>query len=255
MQKFWWLLLFGFFVFGCTAQGSDLLRNSANTAMPAPTVVPTELPPSPFAPSTSAIESADIPMPNPSSTSEPSQAFLPGQEVLTFAPGEPGWYVVNDTVMGGISQSQVEILPNSVLRFAGSMSLENNGGFASVRSDWALVNLQGNDGVLIRVNGDGKSYRFRLRTTETGQDVSYNALFPTVEGRWNTIYIPFASMVPTYRGFEVDVAALDPATISSLGFMLSDKQEGDFELQVDWIRAVSEKALEEWQNEANDASS
>jgi hypothetical protein len=50
-------------------------------------------------------------------------------------------------------------------------------------------------------------------------------------------------MVPTYRGFVMNVDQLDNANISSFGFMLSDKQPGEFGLQVDWIRAVSQEEL------------
>jgi hypothetical protein len=38
----------------------------------------------------------------------------------------------------------------------------------------------------------------------------------------------------------MDVGRLDTTSIASFGFMLSDKQPGEFELQVDWIRAISE---------------
>jgi hypothetical protein len=41
----------------------------------------------------------------------------------------------------------------------------------------------------------------------------------------------------------MNVEPLDPASIGSFGFMLSDKQPGEFDLQVDWIRAVTEEAL------------
>lgn len=187
-------------------------------------------------------------MPDNSPTPQLSGDSLPGTEIINFTPGEPSWFIVNDTVMGGVSRSEALILPADILLFTGSMSLDNNGGFASVRSDWAPLDLGDADGVLLRVLGDGKDYRFRVRTTEAGQDVTYNALFPTEPGTWTVVYVPFANMVPTYRGFTVDVPAIDPATIRSFGFMLSDKQEGDFELQVDWIRAVTEAALAEFEN-------
>jgi hypothetical protein len=50
-------------------------------------------------------------------------------------------------------------------------------------------------------------------------------------------------MVPTYFGYIVDVGRLDTRNIGSFGFMLSDKQPGEFDLQVDWIRAISEEDL------------
>jgi monofunctional biosynthetic peptidoglycan transglycosylase len=121
------------------------------------------------------------------------------------------------------------------------MSLENNGGFASVRSEWQELDLSNHDGILLRVLGDGKSYRLRIRTATTDRRVSYNALFETIPNEWQLVYIPFKEMVPTSFGYAVDAGPLDSANIGSFGLMLSDKQPGEFELLVDWMRAVSEK--------------
>ena len=177
--------------------------------------------------------------------------MLPGAEIFGFEGNEPGWYTVDDNVMGGVSSSTVEILEPGVLVFTGRMSLENNGGFSSVRSEWSPTNLSRADGVLLRVAGDGKLYRLRIRSTQTGRDISYNASFETVPDTWKVIYIPFDLMMPTFRGFLMDVGTLDPATIASFGFMLSDKQPGEFGLRVDWIRAVSEEELRTYAGEAS----
>jgi monofunctional biosynthetic peptidoglycan transglycosylase len=168
---------------------------------------------------------------------------LPGIEIFNFGSGEPIWYTVDDRVMGGVSRSTVEIIDSDILRFSGTMSLDSNGGFSSARSDWKPINLDGFDGILLRVLGDGNMYRLRIRTAETGSDISYNAIFETSLEEWQLVYIPFQEMVPTYRGFVMNVEPLDPASIGSFGFMLSDKQPGEFDLQVDWIRAVTEEAL------------
>ena len=169
---------------------------------------------------------------------------LPGREIFSFVAGEPIWYTVDDVVIGGVSNSHVDIIEFNILFFSGSMSLENNGGFSSVRSDWNIIDLSGFDGVLLRVLGDGKVYRLRIRTEETGGDIAYNGAFGTTPEKWIQVYIPFANMVPTYRGIVMDVGPLDVTSIGSFGLMLSDKQEGDFELQVDWIRAVSKEELQ-----------
>jgi monofunctional biosynthetic peptidoglycan transglycosylase len=169
--------------------------------------------------------------------------FLPGTEIFAFGEREPGWYTLDDNVMGGVSNSTVEITDTGILSFSGNMSLENNGGFSSVRSEWYPINLTNADGVLLRVLGDGKLYRLRIRSESTGNSIAYNANFETTPENWNLVYIPFSSMVPTYFGNIVDVGRLDTRNIGSFGFMLSDKQPGEFDLQVDWIRAISEDDL------------
>ena len=44
------------------------------------------------------------------------------------------WHAIDDRVMGGISQSRLKHEPASHAVFEGEVSLEQNGGFASVRS-------------------------------------------------------------------------------------------------------------------------
>ena len=50
-----------------------------------------------------------------------------------------GWKVVNDDVMGGVSQGATQAAKN-VMVFEGNISLENNGGFSSVqmKGKWNL---------------------------------------------------------------------------------------------------------------------
>ena len=175
--------------------------------------------------------------------SAPTSPSLPGIPLFTFAGGEPRWYTVDDNVMGGISSSTVAVAEPDVLAFAGSMSLENNGGFASARSEWQTVDLSNTDGILLRVLGDGNAYRLRIRTDTTDRNISYNALFETTPNQWQIVYVPYAEMVPTYFGYVMDVGPLDQSNIGSFGLMLSDNQPGEFELYVDWMRAVSDEEL------------
>jgi monofunctional biosynthetic peptidoglycan transglycosylase len=170
----------------------------------------------------------------------------PGIPLFDFEGPEPAWYTVNDDVMGGVSESLVTVDTNTKrLSFSGDLSLDNNGGFASTRSQWTTYNLDGFDGIALRVRGDGNTYRFRIRTEQTGPEIAYTSLFTTQPGIWQEVYIPFSEMVPLYRGFVVNAAgALNPESIRSFGLMLSDKQEGTFSLEVDWINAVAENKVE-----------
>ncbi len=171
------------------------------------------------------------------------QQNLPGVLLFDFQPGVPPWNSVDDNVMGGVSSSGGRITEDGTLLFSGTMSLENNGGFASLRSPWNPIDLSGKDGLLIRVLGDGQLYRLRVRTSDIGREISYNSFFETVNGEWVAVYLPFETMVPTLRGFRVPTGELNPASVTGLGLMLSDKQPGEFALEVDWIRAVEEEKL------------
>lgn len=160
--------------------------------------------------------------------------------LFEFSDREPAWLTVDDNVMGGISQSEVQVDANSgLLTFAGTVSLENNGGFASARSQPMSYDLGSFDGIALRVRGDGQAYRFRVYSEETGRDIAYTAIFETEADAWTEVTIRFSDMVPLYRGFVVNQAGpLNPEMIRSFGLMISDKQQGEFKLEVDWINAV-----------------
>ncbi|MEM7115125.1 MAG: CIA30 family protein [Chloroflexota bacterium] len=180
--------------------------------------------------------------PNHEATKSPLMTPTPDPTLIlfNFIDGEPTWYTVNDDVMGGVSRSSVSVnSETAVLNFSGNVSLENNGGFASIRSRAKEYNLSAFDGITIRVRGDGNTYRFRIRTEKTGPDISYTSIFETEANMWQEVFIPFADMVPLYRGFVVrDAGLLDPATIRSFGLMMTDKQEGEFMLEVEQIIAT-----------------
>lgn len=71
------------------------------------------------------------------------------------------WEVTNDGVMGGISQGTWYQEDDYVV-FEGDVSLENNGGFSSVRVGFRPVDLSAYDGIVLRVRGDGQKYAFGL---------------------------------------------------------------------------------------------
>jgi NADH dehydrogenase [ubiquinone] 1 alpha subcomplex assembly factor 1 len=148
------------------------------------------------------------------------------------------WIIVNDGVMGGLSQSGIALSGNNTAIFSGTLSLENNGGFSSVRTRPYSYNLEGYDGITLRIKGDGRTYQFRLRTDERFDGYAYRSLFETTLDRWMEVRIPFAQCVPVFRGRILsDVGPLVPQQIQQIGFLIADKQEGPFRLEIDWIKA------------------
>jgi len=148
------------------------------------------------------------------------------------------WQVVNDDVMGGVSSSRFEVT-NGMAVFRGEVSLENNGGFASVRSRPAPHDLKGCDAFVIRVRGDGRRYKFTARTDRTFDSAIYQLTFATKKGAWEEHRLLMRDFVPTFRGRVLTgEPPLDPASVTSLGFLISDKQEGPFRLEIAWIKAV-----------------
>lgn len=152
------------------------------------------------------------------------------------------WRIVNDTVMGGISRSNVSRTDAETWIFAGHLSLENNGGFASTRTEPALSDLSAFDGIALRIRGDGRTYQLRLRTDDRGDGVAYKAEFETVAGEWSEVRLPFSTFEPTWRGRRVpDAPPLNTSRVRQLGLLLGDKRQADFRLEIDWIRGMNKE--------------
>jgi len=146
------------------------------------------------------------------------------------------WRVVNDGVMGGISQSNIYLNEVSNIIFAGNVSLENNGGFASIRMGYDGSQLKETTKFLLRVKGDGNIYKFRLNMS--GSYANYSADFKTVKDQWVDIVIPIENFKPYYFGRSTRAPKLKVHRVNSLGILISDKQAGNFALEIEYIRAL-----------------
>jgi monofunctional biosynthetic peptidoglycan transglycosylase len=163
---------------------------------------------------------------------------VPPYLVFSFALAEAcaGWHSIDDGVMGGVSHSAVGCAAGALV-FSGTVSLENNGGFASIRSPAARYDLSGAGGVALRVKGDGKTYKLNLKADAGFDGVQYQAAFAT-SGQWEEVRLPWSAFEPRFRGRPVrDAPPLDPARIASFGLLISDRQSGPFRLEVERIEA------------------
>ncbi len=168
----------------------------------------------------------------------------PDNEILltdfTSDTADLGWYVLNDNVMGGRSEGSFEE-QRATLVFTGNTNTRG-GGFSSIRTRAMQLDLSGQAGIRLYVNGDGRRYTWRLTTNASwrGRQVSYWADFETRNGSWTTVDIPFSRFIPRFRGYELNGPALDPGRITSMGLMIYDSQDGPFEISLASVRAYSE---------------
>ncbi|KAF7765923.1 hypothetical protein PUND_a1673 [Pseudoalteromonas undina] len=152
----------------------------------------------------------------------------------TEANANARWYVVNDSVMGGISNSQV-LQNDGNLVFTGNVSLANNGGFASIRTPLDVKN-QNITKIVLRVKGDGQTYQLRLRTNEYMDGAAYTHSFSTTKSEWLNIEFLPEDFQLTYRGRLLEQQpTISFKEIKQLGFMIAGKQAGKFRLEVERI--------------------
>ncbi|MHB1148008.1 MAG: CIA30 family protein [Lutibacter sp.] len=143
------------------------------------------------------------------------------------------WKIVNDAVMDGRSGSKFHINEEGHGIFKGTVSLENNGGFASLRHRFIRKNIQGYEKVMLHLKGDGTRYQFRAKTNKEDQQ-AYISYFQTT-GEWQTIEIMLSALEPTFRGRKLNMPNFPAEELQEVGFMIGNKVHENFELVIDKI--------------------
>lgn len=149
---------------------------------------------------------------------------------------EDKWRIVNDGVMGGLSSSKTVIKDDKIV-FSGNVSLENNGGFASLRSPVKDYNFEKFAGLEIKIKGDGKRYGVSMKETTYFNGYFYTTSFETKKDEWIVVQIPFNEFKLYYYGKETNSSKKIPLNnIKEISFLIGDKQEGNFITKVDYIK-------------------
>jgi hypothetical protein len=135
------------------------------------------------------------------------------------------WQPVNDGVMGGVSEGKFKITDKKTMDFFCKLSLENNGGFASVRTSAKKLGLEKGDTIVARVRGDGREYSLNLYLNKPLIAFSYRATVQTKKDEWIEVKVPLDKFEATSFGRVVkEAGAVKPEEVNALGFMLSDKK-------------------------------
>jgi hypothetical protein len=143
------------------------------------------------------------------------------------------WHAIDDRVMGGVSKSTLRGDPAGYAVFEGEVSLERNGGFASVRCSPGERGLPGAQACLIELRGGNKQFKLSLLTDDGFDSLNYQASFAPTGPDWQTARLPLAEFRASFRGREVPGAPpLDPARIRQVGLMIAARQSGAFALDI-----------------------
>lgn len=148
------------------------------------------------------------------------------------------WRIVDDDVMGGRSNGDFSISEEGHGVFSGYISLENNGGFSSVRYGMSDFPVAENSTFRIRLKGDGKTYQFRIKHNRR-YEYSYIHEFKT-SGGWQVIEIPVDNMYPVYRGRRLDRPNFNYNTMEELAFLIGNGRPESFRLIIDKIELIAE---------------
>ena len=143
------------------------------------------------------------------------------------------WRIIDDGVMGGLSQGKFSIDADGNGVFEGAVSLENNGGFSSVRYQSDKIKVTKVSKVRIRLKGDGKEYQFRIKD-KTSSYYSYITTFKT-SGNWETITIQLSYLYPSFRGRTLDLPNFKSDSFEEIVFLIGNKKNESFQLLLDKI--------------------
>jgi hypothetical protein len=155
------------------------------------------------------------------------------------------WFRLDDGVMGGQSESLHEAVDveddssSQKLHFKGTINT-SGGGFASVRANLTAGLLTSStSGMIIRIKGDGKTYKFLLSegNRNAGSPISrlptWQIDLPTqVSGdndEWQEVVVPFDKLAPSWGGRAQSRPSeeeklkhkFDPTSMREVGIMLS----------------------------------
>ena len=146
------------------------------------------------------------------------------------------WIVVDDTVMGGRSSSQFNLNSKGFGVFNGAVSLENNGGFSSVRYQFKKTEVKKYTKIKLRLKGDGKNYQFRVKNNSRDY-YSYISTFSTTND-WQNVEIALKDMYPSFRGRRLNTPNFSHDFIEQIVFLIGNKKNEDFKLIIDTIELI-----------------
>lgn len=143
------------------------------------------------------------------------------------------WVIVDDVVMGGKSNGSFQLNKEGNGVFSGKVSLENNGGFSSLRYSFMEKNVKGHTKAILKIKGDGKAYQFRLKSNSTDRHSYISTFQTTVE--WQTIEIKLKDMYPAFRGNKLNFPNYPINILEEIAFLIGNKKEESFQLEIDSI--------------------
>ncbi|SEP79396.1 Complex I intermediate-associated protein 30 (CIA30) [Neolewinella agarilytica] len=144
------------------------------------------------------------------------------------------WSTVDDTVMGGRSDGHFRLNEEGHGEYSGRVSLENNGGFSSLRYRMPTIRIEGKTKVRLRLRGDGKRYQFRVKTSDNDRH-SYVAYFET-SGEWEEVVLDLKALAPQFRGRPLNMENYPAEMLSEMAILIGNKKEQTFKLELDWLR-------------------
>lgn len=182
---------------------------------------------------------------------KPSEVLKPNSVIWSSDSNIRGleWAPLDDVVMGGASESTIDIGTQFAGIWKGFVTTENNGGFAGIRTKLMSPPLDCSAcrGVVLKVKGDGQRYKFIARDDEDWNGVAWSLSFDTRNDKWIEVKIPFTQLKPTkfartvilpdgYNSKSMSAIQLTLSKFEYDGDLNPSFKEGSFLLELDSVK-------------------
>lgn len=149
------------------------------------------------------------------------------------------WRIVNDAVMGGLSTSGITENKNSIL-FKGETSLDNNGGFASMRTLIEKDSLKDCTTMTIRFKSSStdRTFGLSLKTSQRYYIPYHKFTFSPKTNDWEELKVNITEF-KHYRISEIigENMPLDVLSeVFNIALIVSDTKAGPFDIEIDFIK-------------------
>jgi hypothetical protein len=139
--------------------------------------------------------------------------------------------------MGGVSEATMDY-GNTAVVIKGFVSLQNRGGFVSIKSGWGKLNLSSFKVVKITFRSTRQQYAFTLENSRKWYEPAYKHSFGAVKiNTWETVYLKLDDFteesIGTPTGNKVSGTILE--NVIRIGISTNEKREGPFQLEIDSI--------------------
>ena len=150
------------------------------------------------------------------------------------------WEILRDNVMGGVSAAQIEYSASSVI-VKGYVSLENRGGFVSIKSYFGKLDLSSFKTVKITFRSSKQKYAFTLENSRRWYQPAYKHAFSAKEiNKWETVLLDLNNIeeevIGQPTGMKANKSILE--TILRIGISTNEKREGPFQLEIESIEFI-----------------
>jgi NADH dehydrogenase [ubiquinone] 1 alpha subcomplex assembly factor 1 len=150
------------------------------------------------------------------------------------------WVMISDNIMGGVSKSKLEYTENTMI-LTGTLSLDNFGGFASVKTRFGQYDISPFQGVKIKFKASNQKFAFTLEDNNIWTFPNYKgAFFSTKPNTWEEKIVYFKDF-KEYQIGEATGKTLKESSLKNMvrmGTITTEKKEGPFSIEIDYIEFV-----------------